>query len=165
MALDSISQRDSCTWVLQMLNNMLCKSTVNTNYMTAFFCLVDRETNRMTYSNAGHIPPLVYRDRSSSFYELKTGGKPLGLFPDLVHAEGEVQLEEGDRVVFYTDGIVECINRAGELYGDNRFRDFISAHRGVDPESFSVMVIEELKVFCGGDKFGDDLCLLVFDVM
>ena len=165
MALDSISQRDSCVWVLQILNSMICKSTVNTNYMTAFFCLVDRETNRMSYSNAGHIPPIVYRENRGSFYELRTGGKPLGLFPDLVHAEGEFQLEHGDRVIFYTDGIVECMNSTGEMYGENRFRDFIIAGRGIEPETLSGVLIDELKEFCGSDRFGDDLCLLVFDVL
>jgi len=165
MALDSISRRDSSVWVLQILNSIICKSTVNTNYMTAFFCLVDRETNRMSYSNAGHIPPMVYRESSGTFYELSTGGKPLGLFPDLVHAEGEFQLEKGDRVIFYTDGIVECMNSSNELYGENRFRDFIISGRGMEPETLSAMLIDELKKFCGSERFGDDLCLLVFDVM
>jgi len=165
MALDSISQRDSCVWVLQILNNMLCKSTVNTNYMTAFFCLIDRETNKMSYSNAGHVPPIVYRESSGSFYELRTGGKPLGLFSELLHAEGEFQLEPGDRVLFYTDGIIECMNSCNELYGENRFRDLISSQRGTDPEKFCAILIDDLKKFCGRDKFGDDLCILVFDVM
>lgn len=165
MALDSISQRDSCVWVLQILNNMLCKSTVNTNYMTAFFCLVDRDTNMMNYSNAGHMPPMVYRKTTGTFFELKTGGKPLGLFPDLRHAEGQFQLEPGDRVIFYTDGIIECMNITRDLYGETRFRDFISLNSVVEPEPFCGMLIDELNQFCGSDKFGDDICLLVFDVI
>lgn len=164
MALDSISQRDSCAWVLQILNKMLCKSTVNTNYMTAFFCLIDRETDKMIYSNAGHMPPIVYRDSSGSFFELRTGGKPLGLFEDLIHSEDEFQLEPGDRVLFYTDGIIECMNLNNDLYGERKFRDFISSNRAVEPEKLCTMLIDELKKFCGREKFGDDLCLLVFDV-
>ncbi len=164
MALDSITERDSCMWVMQLLNSIICKSTVNTNYMTAFFCLVDRETGLMSYSNTGHMPPLVYRRSSDTFFELKTKGKPLGLFEDFQPVEDSIQLEHGDRVVFYTDGITECMGEKSELFGEGRFRAFIKENWETEPEVFSSSLVEELRAFSGREGFGDDLCMLVFDV-
>lgn len=164
MALDSIKQRDSCIRVMQILNSIICKSTVNTNYMTAFFCLVEKETRIMSYSNTGHMPPLVYRRSSDTFFELKTKGKPLGLFEDFQPVEGRIQLERGDRVVFYTDGITECMGEKSELFGEVRFKEFIKENSKTDPEVYSSALLEKLMAFSGREDFGDDLCMLVFDV-
>lgn len=164
MAFDSISEKSSCTEVLCRLNSILCNSTVNSIYMTTFFCLIERESKRLRYANAGHFYPVVYRQTSDEFYELKAKGKPLGWFTDLQLVEEEVQLNHGDRVVFYTDGITECTNMQNELYGENRFRDFIRKNADIEPGVFSGKLIDELKEFSMSDKFNDDLCLLVFDV-
>ncbi len=164
MAYDSIYDKNSCTNVLAQLNDILCNSTVNSIYMTTFFCLIERESKKLKYANAGHFYPVVYRKNTDEFYELKAKGKPLGWFTDLQLAEEEMQLTEGDRVVFYTDGITECMNTQNELYGENRFKEFIRRNAVMEPEKFSSILIEELKSFCSNEKFNDDLCLLVFDV-
>lgn len=164
MAYDSIYIKNSCTHVLYQLNDILCNSTVNSNYMTTFFCLIDRETNIMRYSNAGHLSPIVYRKESDSFYELSARGKPLGWFTDLQLAEEQIQLLPGDRVLFYTDGITECTDLDKQLYEEYRFKEFIRQYSHMEPEPFSQNLIYQLKAFCRNDKFSDDLCLLVFDV-
>ena len=164
MAFDSIYDKNSCTGVLCQLNKILCNSTVNSIYMTTFFCLVERESKKLKYANAGHFYPVVYRKNTGEFFELKAKGKPLGWFNDLELSEEEVQLNEGDRVVFYTDGITECMNVQNELFGENRFREFIRNNAEIEPVIFSGRLIDELKYFCNSDTFNDDLCLLVFDV-
>jgi len=163
-ALDSIYIKNSCTYVMYQLNDILCNSTVNWNYMTSFFCLVDKESNIMRYANAGHIYPIVYRKNTDAFFELKAKGKPLGWFTDLVLVEERFQLNQGDRVLFYTDGITECMNADNQLYEEERFKDFIRKNSGMEPDLFSGKLIDELKTFCNNEKFCDDLCLLVFDV-
>lgn len=164
MAFDSIYIRNSCTHVLYQLNDILCNSTVNSIFMTTFFCLIDRESRVMKYANAGHVYPVVYRRSSGEFYELNSKGKPLGWFTDLHLDEGSIQLAEGDRVIFYTDGITECTNPENQLYGEARFKDFIRANADLEPDFFSGKLVDELKDFCSCSKFTDDLCLLVFDV-
>jgi len=164
MAFDSIYIKNSCTHVLYQLNDILCNSTVNENYMTTFFCLIDRESRVMKYSNAGHVYPVVYRKSNDEFFELKAKGKPLGWFTDLELSEEQVQLEAGDRVAFYTDGITECMNSEGRLFGERQFREFMRNNSDIEPEIFASSVIDTLKTFCGNEKFNDDLCLLVFDV-
>ncbi len=164
MAFDSIYIRNSCTHVLYQLNDILCNSTVNSNYMTTFFCLIDRETNRMKYSNAGHLSPVVYRRDTDEFFELKARGKPLGWFADLELVEEEIQLLQGDRVIFYTDGITECADSNNLFFEEERLKDFIRRKSHLEPEYFSGELIDELKSFCNNARFNDDLCLLVFDV-
>lgn len=164
MALDSINVKNSSSQVLRIMNEVICKCTVNSNYITSFFCLVEKETNIMRYSNAGHMPPLVYRKDNKDFYELKSKGKPLGWFSDMQFAEEIFKLEKGDRALFYTDGITECVNGSMELYGEERLKKFIAENTELEPEAFSSKLIEELEQFCGSDKFDDDLCMIVFDV-
>jgi signal transduction histidine kinase/serine phosphatase RsbU (regulator of sigma subunit) len=164
MAYDSIYIKNSCTHVLYQLNDILCNSTVNSNYMTTFFCLIDRETNIMRYSNAGHLSPIVYRKEADAFYELNAKGKPLGWFTNLELAEEQIQLMQGDRVLFYTDGITECADPDKQLFEEERFKNYIRKNAHMEPELFSHNLIYQLKSFCRNDKFSDDLCLLVFDV-
>ncbi|PKL18536.1 MAG: hypothetical protein CVV49_05505 [Spirochaetae bacterium HGW-Spirochaetae-5] len=164
MAFDSIYIKNSCTHVLYQLNDMLCNSTVNSNYMTTFFCLIDRETNILRYSNAGHLSPIVYRKSTGEFFELNAKGRPLGWFTDLQLVEEQIQLTKGDRVFFYTDGITECADPDNVLFEEDRFKNFISRNADLEPDIFSNKLIDELKSFCKSDKFNDDLCLLVFDV-
>ena len=164
IAFDSIYLKNSCSHVLYQLNDILCDSTVNENFMTTFYCLIDRESRLMKYSNAGHVYPVVYRKKTDECFELKAKGMPLGWFPDLELSDEQMQLEEGDRVVLFTDGVTECTNSTGRLFGERQFREFIRKNSGVEPELFSASVINELKKFCGSEKFNDDLCLIVFDV-
>lgn len=164
MALDSIHQKNSSAHVLYQLNDILCNATVNSNYMTSFFCLINIESNIMRYSNAGHLSPIVYRRNSDEFYELKAKGKPLGWFTDLHLAEEQIQLNHGDRILFYTDGITECADSDKQLFEEERFKTFIRKNAHMEPDMFSGMLINELKAFCNNNKFNDDLCLLVFDV-
>ncbi len=164
-ALDGIDERNSCPAVLYRLNDVLCKSSVNSNYMTSVFCIVDTETNIMKFSNAGHIPPLIYRKSCDSFFEINAVGKPLGLLENLHLEEGEIQLEKGDRVIFYTDGVTECSNSDKQLYGELMFKDFIRRNSAVNQDVFAKELIKELKAFNMKNEFDDDLCLLVFDVL
>jgi len=164
MAFDSIYTKKSCTDVLYQLNNIICNSTVNSIFMTSFFCLIERESNIMRFSNAGHLSPILYRKNTDEFYELKAKGKPLGWFTSLELVEEQMQLKQGDRVLFYTDGITECMDSEKEMYEEERFRNFIKNNSHLEPDEFSGKLIDELRAYCNNDKFNDDLCLLVFDV-
>ncbi len=164
IALDNIQNKSASNSVLYQLNDTLCRSTVNSNYMTSFFCMIDIDTKIMRYSNAGHLPPIVYKKDKGTFLELNAKGKPLGWFTDLQLTEEKIQLESGDRVLFYTDGITESMDGDKQLYGEDRFKEFISTNASLDPDLFSNKLINELMIFCNNDKFDDDLCLLVFDI-
>ncbi len=164
MALDSVADRSSPAAVIGAVNSIVCRSTVRYNYVTAFCGTLDAETGILKYCNAGHLSPLVHRRGREEFIELKTRGKPLGWFKSLEVEEREIQLQSGDRLVLYTDGITECCHPGGELFGDQRLQDFIAANSKLHPAAFSDALIGELKSYCGEESFNDDLTLIVLDL-
>jgi signal transduction histidine kinase/DNA-binding NarL/FixJ family response regulator len=165
IALESIGSRNTPRQVLELLNDVVKRSTVENKYVSTFYCTIDRSTNMMRYSNAGQIPPLVYRQQSDEFFELMTKGTPLGWFKELNLEEKEILLTSGDRVLFYTDGIVESRDPSGNLFGFDRFMEFIRSEKKLPPEQFTDRLLAELKKFTGSNAFKDDLCLLVVDIL
>jgi len=165
MALENIDDRSSAGRVHALLNDVILKSTINGNYVTSFFCKVDMSSNKLSFSNAGHFPPLVYRKAENKTFELNAKGTPLGCFEKINYGEDEIQLFPEDRLILYTDGITESMNPEKEMFGDERFRDFIEDNTELKPELFSQRLLEDLKNFTKSDSFDDDLTLVVFDVL
>jgi phosphoserine phosphatase RsbU/P len=102
--------------VLAAVNRQVYASSLEGRYATLFYGVVDGTTRTLQYVNAGHNPPMVIR-RKRWITWLETGGVPVGMFPDSTYAKGMVQLDPGDLVVTYTDGVVEAVNPAGEEWG------------------------------------------------
>src|SRR5579863_4071006 len=102
--------------VLGAVNRQLYASSLADRYATLFYGVYDGATRTMRYVNAGHNPPMVIR-RDGSIDWLETGGAPVGMFPDWFYEEGAVQLDSGDLVLAYTDGLIEAPDWFGEEWG------------------------------------------------
>ncbi len=165
IALDNITDRTDPKKVLVLLNEVILKYTVQSNFVTAFFASIDTSTNIMRYSSAGHFPPLVYRKKINDFFELSTKGTPLGLWNDVRSEEESIQLESEDRIIFYTDGIIESQNSLMEFFGDDRLKNSIKKHAAVSAEEFTENLMEEIETFNGSNNFEDDITMLVLDVI
>ena len=128
-------------------------------YFTMVFAVVNVVTGEMTYSNAAHPPPLLLR-KSGELEKLEAGGTIIGLGGVLPFDQSRVRLEDGDRLFLYSDGIVEYQNPAGELFGDDRFRDILvsSATQSVDQTVQNVM--SSLKTFSEQQEPLDDISLV-----
>lgn len=107
--------------VLRVVNRQVYASSLSHRYATLFYGVFDGLARTLRYVNAGHNPPMVLR-RDGSAEWLKTGGAPVGMFPDWTYEEGFVQLNPGDMVVAYTDGVIEAVNPFGEEWGVEGFR-------------------------------------------
>jgi len=107
---------DDLTTLLKIVNLQAYASSLADRYATVFYGVFDRATCTLRYVNAGHIPPIVLR-HNGSIDTLETGGVPVGMFPDSSYEEGVVQLEPGDVVITYTDGVIEDTNHSGEEWG------------------------------------------------
>lgn len=164
IALDGIGNRSGTGEVLMKLNRVICRATVHQNFVTAFYCVIDRGSGRMRYSSAGHPTQILCRRRVGECIRLDAMGSPLGWFSDLRLGEKEVAVETGDRLVLYTDGVVECRNREGDMYGDERFFDFIARHVNEPARSFLDALLDGIRAFSGTDAFGDDITCLVIDI-
>jgi sigma-B regulation protein RsbU (phosphoserine phosphatase) len=102
--------------LLKVVNHQAYTSSSTNRYATLFYGIVDGAARTLRYVNAGHNPPVVLR-RNGSIHWLETGGAPVGMFPDSDYEESVVQLDPGDLVIAYTDGIIEATNPSGEEWG------------------------------------------------
>src|SRR5207249_386912 len=102
--------------VLGAADRQVYASSLEDRYATLFYGVIDGATRRMQYVNAGHNPPMVIRQGSSITW-LRAGGVPVGIFPDSTYALEAIQLNPGDLILAYTDGVIEAANTAGDEWG------------------------------------------------
>jgi serine phosphatase RsbU (regulator of sigma subunit) len=130
-------------------------------FVTCFYCILEPESGRLLYANAGHDLPYLHR-RSGDAEELRARGMPLGLMPGMSYEEGEVSLAEGNCILFYSDGLVEAHNPKGEMFGFPRLRKLIAEHG--EKRSLGDFLMEELYTFVGeGWEQEDDITLLTLE--
>ena len=112
----SLFTGDDLAALLKVVNHQVYTSSSKDRYATLFYGVFDSSAHILRYVNAGHNPPVVVR-RDGSMHSLETGGAPVGLFADSEYAQGSVQIEAGDVVMAFTDGLVEATNQDGEEWG------------------------------------------------
>ncbi len=143
-----------------MLNN------VGMNFITASYIYLDLENNLMTHAKAGHPPLYIHSAESDDVRELNQKGKLLGLFPE-IHTENiELPIQKGDRIVLYTDGIIEARNSNDEMFGDELFVGYIRKHSKMKPGDFAKLVMNDVKSWIGNStsNHNDDVTLMIIDI-
>ena len=113
----------STAFLVANLNRQLYANTAPEKYATFYFAMYDEAQHALTYTNAGHLSPMLVRDGHVSL--LEPTGTVVGAFPFAVYQEKTVTLEHGDMLVAYTDGLVEPENAYGEMYGEERLQDLL----------------------------------------
>ncbi len=108
--------------MLSAVNRQVHATSLADRYATLFYGIFDAGTRRLDYVNAGHNPAMVLR-RDGSIIWLEAGGVPLGIFPNSTYEQGTVQLNPGDLIVAYTDGVIEALNPVGEEWGLERLQE------------------------------------------
>jgi sigma-B regulation protein RsbU (phosphoserine phosphatase) len=108
--------KDDLVALFKVVNELAYASSLADRYATLFFGVFDKSTRRLRYVNAGHNDPIVLR-QDGSLQWLEAGGAPVGMFPDSEYKECFIQLEAGDLVLAYTDGVIEAVDPSGEEWG------------------------------------------------
>ena len=116
----------------------------------------------MTFTNAGHNPPLLVR-AGGECVRLEAGGSVLGAFPNACFSEAQIQLHQGDRLLLFTDGLTEALDASGEQFGDERLIDILREQRTQSPENLKEMLFTVVGEFCG-NTFRDDAALMVIGI-
>jgi serine phosphatase RsbU (regulator of sigma subunit) len=142
------------------LSRRLFKRTPPEKYATAFLGILETASGRLRYTNAGHNPPLVIRatpaDAADATVELGSTGVPLGLLAAASYSAGTVDLDPGDLLVLYTDGIVEAMDPDGEEYGLDRLQRVCTSHRAGSCAALAEALDRDLLEFVRGTPFADD---------
>jgi serine phosphatase RsbU (regulator of sigma subunit) len=146
--------------VLAAMNRRL-QGMAEERFVTAFYGILDRRTRVFRYANAGHPYPLRWSPKSGTVERLRAQGFLLGIMPDEVYREHTIQLEPGDRLCFYTDGLVETRNEIGELFGDARLQDRLRESGDACAEDLLTSVLAAQKEFRGGTSLGDDVTVMI----
>jgi serine phosphatase RsbU (regulator of sigma subunit) len=143
--------------VLAEANEILYPDIPPNMFVTCFYAILDPESGRLLYANAGHDLP--YLRRESGADELRARGMPLGLMPSMSYEEKEIVLKGGEAAFFYTDGLVEAHNPQGEMFGFPRLRALVAEHG--EQRSLGDFLLEELHSFTGDEwEQEDDITLL-----
>jgi phosphoserine phosphatase RsbU/P len=145
--------------VCTSVNRLLCRNMASGRFVTFCYARIDVATRRLTYANAGHNPPLLIR-RDGSVERVSPGGTVLGVFPENAYEQGEFALGRGDRLVFYTDGISEGRNAAGDEFTDDAVAEAARRHRALDADAMLAAVLADVERFNEG-KYEDDATLIV----
>lgn len=156
---------ESVASIVTNINTLVARSTTTEQFATFFLCRVDQESLRMEFSNAGHNYPLVCRKDGERVF-LEKGGIVLGLMTAARFEEARLDLRPGDRVVFYTDGVNEAMNRAGEDFGEERLWDLVAGlPSDLSAREMTNRVVEELYRFLDGEEPQDDVTVMILRVL
>jgi len=145
--------------LLALLNHQLYASTPQEKYATLFLGLYDGASRRITYSNGGHLPPVIM-SQDGSIRRLDQGGMVVGLFDNLSFDEASVQLEPGDIFLAYSDGVTEPENDFGE-FGEARLIDLVRENRDLPLLEITERVTAAVDDWIGDQEQPDDITLVL----
>lgn len=152
--------------VLGNLNSRLVGNLLLGQFVTAFYCIIDPEEMTLKYSNAGHCHPLILRAGEDQVESLGLGGGlPLGVAGDGRFSEECVELNSGDVLVLYTDGLREAMDKKREIYGEERLVEVIKGVEGCSADEIKDEILKDVFEFLGGEEIEDDMTILVLKMI
>lgn len=155
------SAREALTYVNKVLVNNLDAEFFNT---TVFMMILDVENCLLTYSGAGHEGGVHYEKKSGRCRELPSRGALLGVIPDAPYMEDSLELGSGDKVLLYTDGLVEARNRKGALWGRKRLEEVVTEKGECPGGDLIDRIFEKIDKFSPSKKIEDDQALIVVTI-
>jgi sigma-B regulation protein RsbU (phosphoserine phosphatase) len=153
-----ISELDPANLVSK-LNQQIYAHTSPEKYATFFFALYDEGSRTLTYTNAGHLSPLLFRDGTVA--ALDSNGTVVGAFPFSKYGESSLTFQPGDLLVCYTDGITEPENAYGEMFGEERLIDLVHRNLQANDHEIIRVIFEAVRGWTGTPELHDDMTLLL----
>ena len=145
--------------LLGLLNHQLYESTPPEKYATLFLGIYDGRSHRLTYSNGGHLPPLLIGE-DGTLRRLDCGGTVVGLFDNMTYEEGSVEMHPGEIFVAYSDGVTEPENEFGE-FGEARLIEIVTENRHLPLVQISQSVTSAVDDWIGDNEQPDDITLVL----
>ncbi|MBZ5697869.1 MAG: SpoIIE family protein phosphatase [Acidobacteriia bacterium] len=145
--------------IVSHLNRHLYRNTTAERYATFFLAVYDTETRRLSYTNAGHLPPLYIS--GSRVERLETGGMVVGLFDDVPYEQGTIEIDPGGLLIAYSDGLVEPENVYGEEFGAARLIEVAMRNRDASSHDIADAMMHAAEEWSGSPEQTDDMTVIV----
>jgi sigma-B regulation protein RsbU (phosphoserine phosphatase) len=145
-------------FTLARINEVLIRRAIESRFVTMFFAALTTD-GKLTYCNAGHNPPFLFS--GGTVRRLETGGLICGLFPTACYEEETIELQPGDVLVIFSDGISEALNAAGEEFGDDRILAAVKSVPHDNVQAVLDKLVSTVKDFAAGTLQSDDMTTVV----
>ncbi len=159
----SLSAGNDIAGLMTNVNHLVYGASPENRYATFFYAQFDPATRRLVYTNGGHNPPMLLR--GDEVILLETGGPPVGLFPIAKYQQAEVQLDPGDLLLFYTDGISEAENPSEEEWGESALIAAARSCHGLASMQMITSIMAAADAFAAGAPQHDDMTLVIARVI
>lgn len=145
---------------ISAVNRYLADNIPANRFVTLFYAELDPESGALSFLNAGHNPPLIVHS-AGTVEQLASGGLPLGIKPDADYREGRTQLQPGDVLVIYSDGVTEAVSPSGEEFGATRLYEVVSRNIEASAAGIRDRIESSLTKFAQGTSAADDITLVI----
>ncbi len=154
------SSNNSLSDTISIINRYLAANIPSNRFITLFYAELDPQTGALSFLNAGHNPPLIVR-AAGTMEQLDSGGLPLGIMPDANFREGRTQLQHGDVLVIYSDGVSESTNPRGEEFGPARLYEAVASNLAATASGLRDCIEAAITKFAQGTPSADDITLVI----
>ena len=145
---------------ISAVNRYLADNIPANRFVTLFYAELDPESGALSFLNAGHNPPLIVHS-AGTVEQLASGGLPLGIKPDAEYREGRTQMQRGDVLVIYSDGVTEAVSPTGEEFGATRLYEVVSRNIEASAAGIRDRIESSLTKFAQGTSAADDITLVI----
>jgi len=172
---NAVLRGDNVVGLINDLNHCLCATTDTNRYSSLFYAVYDDTSSVLTYVNAGHNPPLLFRTATVSgkrkrtvHYEvtsLESTGTIIGAFPDAAYQQETITLQPSDLLILFSDSVPASLNGDGEEFGEERLIALATAYAHLPIAEFQELIIHEIEQFIGYSPPHDDLTFIIIKVL
>lgn len=150
--------------VLERVNELLSMDTQNGMFVTAIYAVLNPETGLLVYANAGHNLPLLYRNKNRQIETLAKGGIAMGVVKNAKYEEFTMQMEPGDELLLYTDGVTEAFSTSGEAFSETRLKTSFQIAKGTTSNRVLDEIESSIDAFRKGEPPSDDLTMVLLQM-
>jgi sigma-B regulation protein RsbU (phosphoserine phosphatase) len=147
--------------LVRRLNTLVYNNSPAERFITFFIMIFDPVHHTFTYVNSGHNPPFLFRKNGNDIDELMASGLPLGMVEEQQFETHQIDLQHGDTLVLYTDGVTEAANKKLQQYGEKKLRECVLRNFETTADTIKGCIVRDLRGFIGNYPMSDDFTLMV----
>ena len=152
---------------LEQLNKVIYPDIREDMFISAIYAHLDHQSGKVSLARAGHNPAYYFKNESQEIHKVKPPGLAVGIDPGLVFGQvlrdHEIEMNSGDSLLLYTDGIIEAFNQHKEEFSSARLEDIVQNHGGAGARELGKIILDEVANFVQGAPQSDDITLVVIE--